>query len=155
MTLYVGKGSEREQWCFLHSLWVFSHFPCYPQENWALLVLIPGWVVCVRSRALWVSPTMGVSPTATSIPTSVFNQRFEGVFPHAGALGCAVCFASQLFFPAYLHLSVGPPAPPATALLGTPAATLLRVLSAQLPVSAPPTSLDKCFFFNFLVVGLP
>ena len=25
----------------------------------------------------------------------------------------------------------------------------------QLPVSAPPTSLDECFFFNSLVVGLP
>ena len=25
----------------------------------------------------------------------------------------------------------------------------------QLPVFAPPTSLDECFFFNFLVVGLP
>ena len=24
-----------------------------------------------------------------------------------------------------------------------------------LPVSAPPTSLAECFFFNFLVVGLP
>ena len=22
----------------------FSHFPCYPQANWALLVLIPRWV---------------------------------------------------------------------------------------------------------------
>ena len=30
---------------------------------------------------------------------------------------------------------------------GPPAATLLRILSA------PPTSLDECFFFNFLAVG--
>ena len=36
-----------------------------------------------------------------------------------------------------------------------PAATLLRVLSSWLPVSAPPTSLDECFFFISLVVGLP
>ena len=28
----------------LHSLPVFSHFPLYPQSNWALLVLLPGWV---------------------------------------------------------------------------------------------------------------
>ena len=27
--------------------------------------------------------------------------------------------------------------------------------SPQLPVSAPPTGLDECFFFNSLVVGLP
>ena len=45
MTLYVWEGSEREQCHLLCSLSVFSHFPCYPQSNWALLVLIPGWVV--------------------------------------------------------------------------------------------------------------
>ena len=38
---------------------------------------------------------------------------------------------------------------------GLPAAALPQVLSAQLPISAPPTSLDECFFFNSLVVGLP
>ena len=35
------------------------------------------------------------------------------------------------------------------------AATLLQVLSTKLPMSAPPTSLDECFFFNSLVVRLP
>ena len=30
-----------------------------------------------------------------------------------------------------------------------------RVLSTQVPVSAPPTGLDECFFFISLVVGLP
>ena len=28
-------------------------------------------------------------------PTSVFNQRFEALFPCAGALGCVVCFAPR------------------------------------------------------------
>ena len=28
-------------------------------------------------------------------PHAVFNQRFEALFPHAGALGCAVCFAPR------------------------------------------------------------
>ena len=28
-------------------------------------------------------------------PTGVFNQRFEALFPRAGALGCAVCFAPR------------------------------------------------------------
>ena len=37
---------------------------------------------------------------------------------------------------------------------GPPATPLPRVLSPRLPV-APPTSLDECFFFIFLVVGLP
>ena len=31
---------------------------------------------------------------------------------------------------------------------GLPATTLLRLLATQLPVSALPTVLDKCFFFN-------
>ena len=83
------------------SLPVFSHFPRYPQSNGAPLVLIPGWVVCVRSRTLWVSPTnspvrLGVSPAAASTPTGVFNQRFEALFPRTGAMGYAVCFAPRL-----------------------------------------------------------
>ena len=56
-----------------------------------------GWA-CARSRPLWVSPVtspvrLGVSSAATPTPTDVFNQRFEALFPLAGALGCLVCFA--------------------------------------------------------------
>ena len=58
-----------------------------------------GWA-CAHSRPLWVSPTtspvrLGVSPAAAPPPTGVFNQRFEALFPGAGALGCAVCFAPR------------------------------------------------------------
>ena len=28
-------------------------------------------------------------------PTGVFSQRFEALFPRAGALGCVVCYASR------------------------------------------------------------
>ena len=99
-----------------------------------------------------VSPTnshvrLGVSPAAASTPTGVFSQRFEALFPHAGALGCVVCFSTQLFLLVYLHSHVGLPPPLAAALPW--------VLSAQLPISAPPTSLDGCVFFNSLVVRLP
>ena len=90
--LYVGEGSKREQCCLLCSLPIFSHFPCYPQANGALLVLIPGGWVCVCSRPLWVSPTnstvrLGVSSAAASTPTGVFSHRFEALFPCTGALG--------------------------------------------------------------------
>ena len=56
-----------------------------------------GWA-CARSRPLWVSPTtspvrLGVSPAAAPTPMGVFNQRFEALFPRAGALAYAVCFA--------------------------------------------------------------
>ena len=96
-------------------------------------------------------------------PPQVFSVRgFEALFPHAGTLGCTVCLAPQLFLPGYLHMNVGPPTPPAATLpasycLAHPApqpAALPQVLSAQLPVSASPTGLDKCFFFNSLVVRL-
>ena len=52
---------------------------------------------------------------------------------------------------------MGPPAPSATTL----PAPILQPLPChesslpQLPISAPPASLDECFFLNSLVVGLP
>ncbi|KAF6119791.1 hypothetical protein HJG60_010197 [Phyllostomus discolor] len=98
---------------------------------------------------------LGVSPTAASTPTGVFNQRFEALFPCTGTLRCEVYLAPQLFFPVYLHSNVGPPSLQATALSGLPVAALLGVLSTWLPVSAPPTGLDECFFFKSLVVRFP
>ena len=88
--------------------------------------------------------------------SQVFSVRgFEALFPLAGTLGCLVYLAPQLFLQVYLHTNVGLPRPQSTVSPGPPAAALSRVLSAQLPLSAPPTSLDECFFFNSLVVGLP
>ena len=125
---------------------------------------------CACSRPLWVSPKnspvrLGVSPAAASTPTGVFNQRFEALFPHAGALCCAVCFAPPPFLPVYLCANVGPQSLPASAwpaLFHNPPPRWVRQSPPcrksslpWLPVSAPPTGLDECFFFNSLVVGLP
>ena len=138
---------------------------------------LSGWARAC-SRPLWVSPLnspmrLGVSPAAASTPTVVFNQRFEALFPGAGALGCAVCCASPPFLPVYVCANVG--------LQGLPATTLWGLLAAAwpvpfhnplprwvchsppcrkssppgLPVPALPTGLDECFFFIFLVVRLP
>ena len=38
---------------------------------------------------------LDVSPAAAPNPRGVFNQRFEALFPHDGALGCAVCFVPR------------------------------------------------------------
>ena len=59
-----------------------------------------GWA-CAHSRPLWVSPTtspvrLGVSPAAAPTPMGVFTQRFEALFPRAGALGFKVCFAPRV-----------------------------------------------------------
>ena len=134
----------------LHSLPGFSHSLCYSQSNWAPLVLIPkGWA-CLRSRPLCVSPVnspvrLGVSPTAASTPTGVFNQRFEALFPCTGALGWEDCFAPPLSLPVYLCTNVGPrgllavalPAlfvPQSTTSLGPPSALpgVLSALAARL-----------------------
>ena len=116
---------------------------------------------------------LGVSPSGASTPTGVFNQRCEALFPRAGALGCAVCFAPPAVPPSLSmckcraagsasHLLVGSatcslacPVPQSATLLGPPAAALLRVLVALAVSTAPPTGLDECFFFISLVVGPP
>ena len=97
---------------------------------------------------------LGVSPTDTSTPTSVFNQWFEALLPCTGTLGCgpspdppAAALPGNCRF---AH-----PTPQSTTSLGLPAATSLGVLFTRLPVSTPPTSLDECFFFISLVVRLP
>ena len=131
-------------------------------------------MACAHCRPLWVSAMnspvrLGVSPAAASTPTGVFNQRFEALFPCAGALGCVVCFAPLLFLPVYLCTNVGPWGFPATTFWGLLAAAwpvpfhnppprwvhqlLLCCESSPpwLPVSAPPTRLDVCFFFISLV----
>ena len=66
---------------------------CWFPSEWA----------CACSRSLWVSPMtspvrLGVSPAAAPAPTGVFNQRFEALFPQAGALGYAVFPAVRLGF---------------------------------------------------------
>ena len=83
---------------------------------------------------------LGVSPAAFSSPTGVFSQWFEALFPCPGTLGCVVCH--------WVHQLL--PCPPWSS-----SHRLAQVLSAQLPVSTPPTGLDECVFFNSLVVGLP
>ena len=58
--------------------------------------------------------------------------------------------AASLASCSFAHL-----APQSATSLGPPVATLPRVASAWLPVSAPPTGLGECFFFISLVVRLP
>ena len=77
----------------------------------------PGGWACICSRTLWVSSTnspvrLGVALADAWTPTGVFSEWFEALFPRAGALGCAVCFAPHLFLRVYLHENVGPPTPP-------------------------------------------
>ena len=98
---------------------------------------------------------LGISP-ATATLTGFFSERFWG-------------FISPPWNPGLFGLSPSPVVPPSLSAQecgttlstscclshpGPPAATLPWVLFARLPICAP-TSLDQCFFFNSLVVGLP
>ena len=79
----MGEGSEREQWHLLRSLPDFSHFPCYPQPKRALPVLIPGWVVCVHSRTLWVSCEAGSFSRCRINPQRCYQSVVWGfISPH-------------------------------------------------------------------------
>ena len=91
-------------------------------------------------------------------PPQVFSVRgFDALLSSAGTLSFLFCLAAQLFFLVYLQASVGPPAPPATALPDLVLQPLPCCKSSPpwLPVSAPPTGLGECFFLNSLVVRLP
>ena len=100
-----------------------------------------------------------VSHTSASTPTGVFNQRFEALCPERWSPGLRGLLHSLPLVLVYLCANVGPqgllvvrlPALfiPHSASLGPTRAT--QVLSAPVPVSAPPTSLDECLFFISLV----
>ena len=95
--LYVGEGLRESNGSrsTLHQISIF-HSATHNQTGPLWCWFPSGWA-CAHSRPLWVSPTtsplrLGVSPAAAPTPTGIFNQRFEALFPHAGALGCVVCF---------------------------------------------------------------
>ena len=89
---------------------------------------------------------LGVSPAAAPTPRAVFNQKFEALFPCAGALGYAVCFAprrsSQFISVQMWGLRVLP-----TTLPAPFSATLSLALSVYLCANVGPQCL--------LVVRLP
>ena len=96
--LYVGEGPRGSNGACspLHRISVF-HSATHNQTGPLWCWFPSGWV-CACPRPLWVSlmtspVRLGVSPAAAPTPAGVSNQRFEALFPRAGALGCAVCFA--------------------------------------------------------------
>ena len=99
-TLYVGEGPRGSNGtCFTILRISIFHFDTHNQTGPLWCWFPSGWA-CARPRPLWVSPRtspmrLGVSPAAAQTPMGVFNQRFEALFLHAGAPGCAVCFAPR------------------------------------------------------------
>ena len=93
---------------------------------------------------------LGVSPAAAPTPTGIFNQRFAWVAWSASLPAvCPVYLCGNVGLQGLLVVRLPAPFIPHSASLGP--ATATRVLSAPVPVSAPPTSLDECLFFTSLV----
>ena len=113
MKLYVGEGPRGSNGACstLHRISVTPsaiHNQTGPLWYW----FPSGWV-CACSRPPWVSPVaspmrLGISPAAAPTPTGVFNQRFEALFPFAGAPGYGASFTLPPFIPVYLCMNVGP-----------------------------------------------
>ena len=98
--LYVREGPRGSNGAHstLHQTSIF-HSATHNQTGPFWCWFPTGWA-CARPRPLWVSPTtspvsLGVSPADAPTTMGVSNQRFEALFPLAGALGCAVCFAAH------------------------------------------------------------
>ena len=133
----------------------------YPQSNWAPLVLVPEWVgLCTLQTPVGLSNDLSCEAGSLSCcRPRVFSIR--GLRLYFPTLEPWVVWSASLptVCPFYLCANVGPqgllvvrlPAPfvPHSATLVP--ATATRVLSALVPVSAPPTGLDECLFFISLV----
>ena len=97
VTLYMGEGLRGSNGARLTVLRILIfHSDTHNQTGPLWCWFLSGWA-CAHSRPQWVSPTtspvrLGVSPAAAPTPTGIFNQRFEALFPGAGALGYVVYF---------------------------------------------------------------
>ena len=98
--LYVGEERRGSNGARLTLLQISVFHSDTHNQTGPLWCWFPSGWACAHSRPLWVSPTtspmrLGVSPAAAPTPSGTFNQRFEALFPGAGALGCTVCFAAR------------------------------------------------------------
>ena len=129
VTLYVGEGPSGSTGARLTLLRISIFHSDTHNHTGPLWCWFPSGWACAHSRPLWVSPMtspvrLGVSPAATPTPTGAFNQRFEALFPHAGALRCLVCFAPRRLSYISVHECGAPRCYP---LLSLPHSPPLRV----------------------------
>ena len=92
LTLYEGEGLRGSNGAHstLHRISVF-HSTTRNQTGPLWCWFPSGWA-CACPKPLWISPMtspmrLGVSLVAAPTPRGVFTQRFEALFPRAGALG--------------------------------------------------------------------
>ena len=164
-----GVGDEREQWRMLHSLPYCSHSLCYPQSNWAPLVLIPEWVgLCMLQAPVGLSKELFCEAGSFSHchlnPYRCFQSEVWGFISPRWSLGLRGLFRSPTIPPSLsmwecgaagsASCSLACPVPQSATSLGQ-MPPCLESSPPLLPVSAPPTGLDEWFFFISLVFRLP
>ena len=98
--MYVGEGPRGSNGACFSLLQISIFLSETHNQTGPLWCWFPSGRACPHSRPLWVSPRtspmrLGVSPAAAPTPKGAFYQRFEALFPRAGALGCAVCFVPR------------------------------------------------------------
>ena len=104
VTLHVGEGQRGSNGAHLTLLRTSIFHSDTHNQTGPLWCWFPSGWACAHSRPLWVSPMtspsrLGVSPAAAPTPTGVFNQRFEALFPSAGALGFRSLLRSPVVSP--------------------------------------------------------
>ena len=127
-------------------------FPGYPQANWTVLVLIPGWVgLCTFQDPVGLSKEISCEGRSFSCLLNTHRclqlEILRLYFPTLGSWGmgyvslprCSSQFICRQTWDCPLHQ----PLP------------CLESFLPHLPISTPPTGTDECFFFNLLVVRLP
>ena len=150
VTLYVGEGSKRV--LLLRSLLVLS-LPLPPTSK----VGPSGADIRVGGFA-YVQDPVNLSNELSSEAGSFSRCHLN---PHGCFQSVVWGFISSHWNSGLCGLSPGPPGAgqlqlcPPCSIICHFVATLPWVLSTWLPLSDPPTSLDECFFFISLVVGLP
>ena len=151
VTLYVGEGPRGSNGARSTLLLISVFHSDTHNQTGPLWCWFPSGWACAHSRPLCVSPAtspvrLGVSPAAAPTLTGILNQRFEALFPGAGALGCVVCFAPHHSSRFICARVCGRGVPP-TALPALFSATLSPALLVYLCVNVGPQGL--------LVVRLP
>ena len=131
VALYVGEGSEREQYHLHSSYGVSVTSPTTHKQIGLFWCWFQGGWFCVHSRTPWVSPMnspvrLGVY-LATATPTYFYSQRFWGfLFPH--------------WNPGLCGLSCSPVVPPCLSAhkCGTALSATLPNLSSRHQLAASP-----------------
>ena len=152
----LGKGPRGNNAVWWALGWLSVTSPATHKQLGPFWCWFPGGWFCVHSRTLWVPPMnspvrLGVSLNHHNphrfLPPEISRLSFPAVEPWV-AQSVSLPSSSRFIYIQIWDLCILQPQPH---LPHPPAIALLCVLSLpRMLISAPPTGLDECFFFNSL-----